>query len=102
MKIKLGDEKRYNVIGIGIVTIQRESGSPLTLKDFMFFLGLKKNLIFVTVLEDHGCEVTFIKGKVFLRQIAMGEVKKIRVCVKNLHKLDVNDYAALSTKGEKV
>lgn len=75
MRIKLGDKKSYNVTVIGTITFQRESGSPLRLKDVMFVLRLKKNLIFVTVLEDHGCEVIFIKGKVFVRYIAMGQVK---------------------------
>jgi len=102
MHIKLGDEKSYNVTSIGTITFQRESGSPLRLKDVMFVLSLKKNLIFVTVLEDHGCEVIFIKGKAFLRHIAMGQVKQIRVCAKNLYKLDVEDCVALSTKAKKV
>lgn len=102
MHIKLGDEKRYNVTGIGTVTFQRQSSSPLRLKDVMSVLGLKKNLIFVTVLEDHGCKVIFIKGKAFLRHIATGQVKKIGICVKNLYKLDVEDFSALSTKAENV
>lgn len=87
---------------IGTVTFQRESGSPLRLKDVMFVLGLKKNLIFIGVLEDCGYDVNLNKGKEFLRHIAMGQVKKIKVCVKNLYKLDVEYYATLSIKEEKV
>ena len=40
MHINLGDDRRYNMTGIGIVTFQRESGSTLRLKDDMFVLGL--------------------------------------------------------------
>ena len=68
----------------------------------MFILSLKKNLIFVLFLEDCGYDVIFSKGKAFLRHISIGQVKQIRVRVKNLYKLDVEDYAALNTKVEKV
>ena len=75
MHIKLGDEKRYNVTDIGIVTFHRDLGSPLKLKDVMFVLGLKKNIIFVVVLEHCGYDVIFSKGEPFLRLIATGQVK---------------------------
>ena len=68
----------------------------------MYVLGLKKNLVSVAALENRGYDVLFSKGKAFLRHIAMGQVKRIRVWVKNLYKLDVEDCAALSTKAEKV
>ena len=68
----------------------------------MFVVGLKKNLIYVVVLEDRGYDVIFNKGKTFLRHIAMRQVKKIKDCVKNLYKLDVEDCVALKTKEEKV
>jgi hypothetical protein len=102
MHIEIGDDGRYNMTRIGTVTFQRESGSPLRLKDVMFVPGLKKNLISVAVLEDHGYDVIFSKGKAFLRHIATGQVKQIGVHVKNLYKLDVEDCVALSTKAEKV
>ena len=53
-------------------------------------------------MEDHGYDVVFNRGKKFLRHIAMRLVKKIRVFVKNLYKLDVENCVALSTKEEKV
>jgi len=68
----------------------------------MFVRGLKKNCVFIAVLEDRGYAVTFSKGKAFLRHITTRHMNQIGVCVKNLYKLDVEDYAALSTKVEKV
>ena len=68
----------------------------------MFLACLKKNFIFIAVLEDNGYDVIFNKGKAFLRHIAMKQVKKIRVCVKNLYKLDVEDCATLNINAEKV
>lgn len=47
MHIELGDDGRYNMTSICTVAFQRESDSPLRLKDVMFVLGLKKNLISV-------------------------------------------------------
>lgn len=82
MHIEIGDDGRYNVIGIGTVTFKRESGSPLCLKDIMFLPNLKNNLIFVVVLEDSGYDVIFIKGKDFLMHMATRKVKQIGVRVK--------------------
>ena len=68
----------------------------------MFVPGLKKNIISIAFLEDRGYDVIFSKGKKSLRHIAIGQVKQIRVRVKNLYKLDVEDCVALSRKVEKV
>eukprot|EP00253_Pinus_taeda_P016437 PITA_16437 len=85
----MGDDGRYNMTGIGIVTFERESSSPLRLKDVMFVSGLKKNLVSITTLEDHDYDVIFNKRKAFVRHITMEKLKKIGVLVKNLYKLDV-------------
>ena len=70
MHIEMGDDGRYRRTDIETVTFQRESSSPLTLKYVMYVLGLKKNLVSVSMLEDHGYDVIFSKGKSFLRHIA--------------------------------
>eukprot|EP00253_Pinus_taeda_P035081 PITA_35081 len=93
--IKLGDDRRYSVIRIGIITFKRESESPLHLKYVMFILGLKKNFISISILEDRGYDVIFSKGKAFMRHIATWQVKQIDVRVKNLYKLDLEDFDAL-------
>jgi len=64
---ELGNKKVYNTIEISTINFQRESRSHLRLKDVMFVLGLKKDLIFLAVLEDHGYVVILSKGKAFLR-----------------------------------
>ena len=56
------DDERYNATYICTITFQREFGTPLTLKEVMYVLGLKKNLVFVAMLEDHGYDVIFGKG----------------------------------------
>lgn len=102
MHIDRGGDARYNANEVGTVTFQRDSGSPIRLKDVMFLPGLKKNRISVAVLEDRGYDVIFRKGKAFLRHIATRRMKHIGVHVKNLYKLDVEDCFALSIKAEKV
>eukprot|EP00253_Pinus_taeda_P001491 PITA_01491 len=89
MHIKMGDDEKYSATGLGTITFQREHGAPLTLNNVMYVPRLKKNLIFVVMLEDRGYDVIFPKGKAFLRHIAMGQVKKIWIRVKNLYKLEV-------------
>ena len=71
----MGDDGRYNVTYISIVTFQRESSSPLTLKYVIYVLGLKKYLVLVSMLEDRGYDVIFSKGKDFLRRIIARQVK---------------------------
>ena len=64
--------------------------------------GLKKNLVFVVVLEDKGYDVVFSRGKAYMKHVATGKVKQIGVWVKNLYKLEVVACAALSGKTEHV
>jgi len=72
MHIEMGDDRRYNETEIGIVTFQRELGSPITLQNFMNVPSLKKNLVFVSMLEDRDYDVIFSKGKEFLLHKAIG------------------------------
>ena len=78
MHIKMGYDGRYSHRDIDTITFQRDFGSPLTLRDVMYIPGLKKNLVFVAMLEDKGYDVIFSKGKVFLRHTAIGQVKWIQ------------------------
>eukprot|EP00253_Pinus_taeda_P017428 PITA_17428 len=100
MRIKMGDDGRYRVSGEGTVVFQREHGAPLTLTDVKYVPVLKKNLVFVAMLEDKGYDVVFSKGNVFLRHIGTRKTKRIEIRVKNLYKLEVDDYVTLSSKAE--
>ena len=59
MHVEFGDNGRYNATGIGTITFNRESGKLILLQDVVHDLGLKKNLISVSMLEDKGYEVVF-------------------------------------------
>jgi hypothetical protein len=58
MHIDMGDDGWYSVTGISTITFQRELCKPFQLKFFMHVIGLKKNLVSVTMLEDKGYDVT--------------------------------------------
>lgn len=70
LHINLRVDGRYNTKGIVTITFKRESCSHIHLKDVMYEYGLKKNLIFVVVLEDCGYDMLFSKGKAYLKQIS--------------------------------
>ena len=57
VEVVLGDDTFVIVFVCGTITFQRESMSPMTLRDMFFVPGLKKNLISVSMIEDRvlGC-----------------------------------------------
>jgi hypothetical protein len=59
MEISLGDDSLVRVVGIGIITFQRDDMPPISFKDVLYVPGLKKNLISVSTLQDRGLEVSF-------------------------------------------
>ena len=77
--IEMGDDGRYNATSIDTISFERESGKPFVLKEVMHVPGLKKNLIFVAMLEDKGYDVVFSEGKAFLRSKETGETWRIGV-----------------------
>ena len=68
----------------------------------MYVPVLKKNLVSIAMLEDHGYDVILSEGKAFLYHKATRQVKNTRVRVKNLYKLDVEYFYSLRMKVEKV
>ena len=49
------------------MSFERESGKPLSFADVLYVLGLTKNLISVSTLEDKGYHVKFHDHKVYIR-----------------------------------
>jgi len=66
MHIEMGDDENYSITELGMITLQREHGAPLTLKNVMYVPGMKKNLVSISMLEDKGYDVILSKGKVCL------------------------------------
>ena len=64
VEVVLGDNTVVRAVGRGTITFQRESMSPMTLRDVLHVLGLKKNLVSVSTIEDRGLGVCFSYGRV--------------------------------------
>jgi hypothetical protein len=62
--IEMGNNAKCRATCHGTVTFQRESGKPLMVRDVLYVLGMTKNLISVSALEDMGYMVSFQDGQV--------------------------------------
>ena len=58
--MELGDNFRYVVKGVGSVLFQLEFRDSIHMRDVLYILGLKKNLLSISTLENRGYKVTFI------------------------------------------
>lgn len=64
--IKLGDNNNYPVKGIGSTSLELDSSGSIHLNNILYVLGLKKNLLSISCLEDKGDRVAFVDGKVLV------------------------------------
>jgi hypothetical protein len=63
-KVKLGDKKTYPVEGIGQPSIKLKSDNNVHLSNVLYVLGLEKNLVSISCLEDKGNRIAFVDGEV--------------------------------------
>ena len=52
-------------MGFGNCNIQIKSGISLQLFKVLYVLGIKRNLLSISALEDKGYKIAFMDGKVF-------------------------------------
>lgn len=62
-EVTIGDDFAHPVKGVGTCTIKLESSITIRLKDVLFALDIKTNLVSISILEDNGYRVTFMDGK---------------------------------------
>ena len=62
-EIELGGKKSYVVRGLGSTSLKLENGSKLHLNNILYVLGLKKNLLSISFLEDKGDIISFFLWK---------------------------------------
>lgn len=63
---KLGNDAKCPMKEVGTIKFQLELGGMLEAKVMLFILGLKKNFLLVSIMEDKGFEVRFRNKKVFV------------------------------------
>ena len=64
VEVVLGGDSAVRTVGRGTITFQRESMSPMVLRDVLYVPGLKKNLVLVSMIEDWGLGMSFLDGHV--------------------------------------
>ena len=65
-KVKLEDDYQYPIKGSGESSYKLDSGKSIKMKDVLFVLGLKKNLLSISVLDAKGMTIAFIDGQVLM------------------------------------
>jgi hypothetical protein len=63
-KVELGDKSTYPVEGFGQASVKLESGNHVHLSNVLYVLGLEKNLVSISCLEDKGNIIAFMDGNV--------------------------------------
>jgi hypothetical protein len=98
LHVVLGDDARYAVKGTGITSLQLDSGISLHFSDVLFVLGMRRNLVSISALEDKGYKVPFTDGKVLAwhKNSSMDSSNVIGVREDNLYKLTVHLVQALA------
>ena len=96
VEVELGDDMVVRAVGKGTVAFQRESRPLLRFRDLCYVLGLEKNLISVSTIEDKGLEVLFKGGHVYIfpKGARFATAKVIGTSIGKLYKLDFQPMAA--------
>ena len=64
-KVKLGDDYQYPIKS-GEDSYKLDSGKSLKMKDVIYVLGLKKNILSIYALDSKGIRVYFVDGQVLM------------------------------------
>jgi hypothetical protein len=97
LHVVIGDNARYNVKGVGTSAFQLDSDIPLQLSEVLYVIGMKRNLVSISALEEKGYKVTFYKGKFLAwhKDSHMNYDRVIGVQENNLYRLIVQPFQAL-------
>jgi hypothetical protein len=91
LHVVLRDNSKYIVKGVGSSSFQLDFDIPLQLNEILYVPGMKRNLVFVSALEDKGYKVTFFEGKVLAwhKNSCMDSIWVIGVQENSLYKIIV-------------
>ena len=65
-KVKLGDYYQYPIKGMGEASYKSNSRNSMKMKEFLYVLGLNKNLLSISALDKKGFRVSFVDGEVLM------------------------------------
>jgi hypothetical protein len=65
-QVRLGDNSSYPIKGRGIAFYILNSGKQLKMENVLYVLGLQKNLLYISGLEEKGFRVAFVDSQVLM------------------------------------
>jgi hypothetical protein len=65
-KVKLGYDYQYPIKGVGEASFKLDSRKLMKIKDVLLIPGLRKNILFVSALEEKGFIISFVDGEVLM------------------------------------
>eukprot|EP00253_Pinus_taeda_P026363 PITA_26363 len=86
-KIYLRDDSGYEIKGCGDIPVKLPSGDIKHLRNVLYVPGIKKNLIFVSMITDQDMQVKFFKNGCVIQDSQL-EIVATGVRVGNLYRLD--------------
>ena len=98
LEFLLGDDTMVRAVGRGTVRFDRESMEPMLSRDVLYVLGMKKNLISLSMIEDIGLGVYVLDGKIYIFPKVEGPfaLYAIGVRCRKLYKLLFQPHHALA------
>ena len=78
----MGDDSTVIAVGRGTITFQRDSMSPMVLRDVLYVPGMKKNLVSVSMIDDRGLGVSFLNGHVHMFPKTVGPSASVAIGVR--------------------
>jgi hypothetical protein len=64
--VKLGDDYRYPIKGVGEASFKLDSKKLMKIKDVLLIPRLRKNLLSISSLEEKGFKISFVDGEVLM------------------------------------
>lgn len=64
VNVELGDKAKYAIKVTGSIEFQMDSSGTMEVNEVLYVLGLEKNLLSISTMDDRGLEVSFTVGEV--------------------------------------
>ena len=65
-KVQLGDGYQYLIKGMGESSYKLRTGKYMKMKELLYVIGLNKNLLSISTLDQKGFRVAFVYGEVLM------------------------------------
>jgi hypothetical protein len=95
--VNVGDDYQYSIKGVGEASYKLDSRKAMRMKEMLYVLGLKKNLLSILALDEKGFRVAFVDREVLMwpKGNKFDDVVVIGVQEGGLYKLKGCSYSTL-------